>query len=82
MLPRVHGPMCPLTTALGITLCLAQICAADTLLSEREAVLRALRDNPRLAAARESVAAYESAEFQARRRPNPELSFEIEEAMF
>ncbi len=82
MLATAHGPLRALTTALAMSLCLAQLCAADTVLTEREAVLRALRENPGLAAARESVAAHEAAEFQAHRRPNPELSFEIEELRF
>lgn len=68
--------------ALAVFLCCVQASVAESSLSEREAVERAMRNHPRLAAMREAIAAFEANEVQARQRPNPELSLEVEEVRF
>lgn len=55
---------------------------AETSISERKAVEKALLSHPGLIASRESVNASRAAKSQAGTRPNPELSFEVEDFRF
>ncbi len=82
MLTRAPGYVCPKSMALVLCLSCVTELFAEPVLSQRVAVERALREHPRLLALRESIAAFEAAELQAGLRPNPELSFEIEELRF
>ena len=78
----IRGPVCPLTIMIALIVCSTPLRAAEPVLTESAAVERALRENPRLSALGESIAAHEAATLQAHKRPNPELSFEVEEIRF
>jgi len=80
--PRVHNHVRWPYAALVLVLSALHGYAADTVLSQRAAVERALRDHPQLAAQRAAIQAVDAARVQAGLRPNPELSLQIEELRF
>ncbi|MFP6584144.1 MAG: TolC family protein [Candidatus Hydrogenedentota bacterium] len=74
--------LCLSIRVFAFCLIFSQVSVAQSSISEREAVERALRQHPALIALRASVNASEAAVLQAGLRPNPELSFEMEELRF
>lgn len=78
----IRGELSPFLVSSILCLTCFQVSVAETLVSERGAVEKALQQHPRLSALRSSVEASRGAKHQAGLRPNPELSFEIEELRF
>lgn len=81
MFNRVPGCIC-IQVAVCIAAAFPYAASAGPALTQREAIERALREHPALAAQRESIAAFEAAGEQAGLRLNPELIFEIEKFRF